>query len=462
MLSLTAAVLFAWSPQSAVDRLAQGLDEGLAAFEMADLSTDQDKKVVETPRPAAGEKSPIDVWFEDGLRFKSRDGNFEGRLGGRFLAHYRGIFGRPQDTAAPLRDLPNTFFVRQARIDLEGTILKDWGFKVQVDFGSGITSQSSGTAGSNVTGTLRDGFIEFKRWKEFTIRMGQWLMPLSQEDYSSTRFIDFAERSPMNRFNPGRELGLQFYGTLFENVLDYFVVLTNGQATLNDGGRAVNDANDQKEGILAIRVRPFANSGEDWLKGLRIAVAGSYGSVDNIDTAGFDIITTELSVMYLDSDAAGPDLDGTRRRLLPNISWPIGSYCFRAEYLYRTDDLANGAPVDNLRIKGWYAYVTYILTGETKKPEDRIVPQGDWGAVEVGFRVAQAKVQNGFESAVFLDNAGNAERVTSYAFGVNWWVTRNVRLTFDIIREKYSDPLAFDSRTESMLMGFIFRGQIDF
>lgn len=406
-------------------------------------------------------KSPIDVWFEDGLRFKSRDGNFEGRIGGRFLTHYRTIFDRPADTAAPLRDLPNTFFVRQARLEFEGTILKDWGFKVQVDFGSGITSQSTGTAGSNVTGTLRDGFIEYKRWKEFTIRMGQWLEPLSQEDYSSTRFIDFAERSPMNRFLPGRELGIQFYGTLFESVLDYFLVITNGQATLNDGGRAVNDANDQKEGILAFRVRPFQNSGNDWLKGLRMSIAGSYGIVDDIATGALDIITTELSVMYLDSVAAGPQLDGTRRRIVPAISWPIGPFCFRGEYIYRTDDLPAGAPVEALRMKGWYAYVTFILTGENKKPEDRIVPMGDWGAVELAFRVAQAKIQNAFESTIFAP-AGNAELVTTYTFGVNWWVTRNVRLTLDIIREKYSDPLLFDARTESKLMGAIFRAQIDF
>src|SRR5689334_18814058 len=54
----------------------------------------------ETKSAVPDGKSPVDVWFEDGLRFKSRDGNFEGRIGGRFLAHYRTIFDRPADTAA--------------------------------------------------------------------------------------------------------------------------------------------------------------------------------------------------------------------------------------------------------------------------------------------------------------------------------------------------------------------------
>ena len=106
-----------------------------------ELSQAQDPKPdtkMEAPKAATPvqEKSPVDVWFEDGIRFKSRDGNFEGRLGGRCLAHYRAVLERPQETvgAAPMKDVSNTIFVRQARIDLEGTLLKERGFKVQVDF----------------------------------------------------------------------------------------------------------------------------------------------------------------------------------------------------------------------------------------------------------------------------------------------------------------------------------------
>src|SRR5262245_32763884 len=223
----------------------------IALLVMCCLSAAQDKAPapadpkaeVKQPAPAS-QKSPIDVWFEDGLRFKSQDGNFEGRIGGRLLAHYRGIFDRPQDTAAPLRDLPNTIFVRQARLEFEGTIMKDWFFKVQSDFGTGLTNQSTGAAPSNVSGTLRDGFLEWRRYKEFSIRFGQFLMPISQEDYSSSRFIDFAERSVMNRLNPSREIGLMAFGTILDGSLDYSAVLSNGQATLMDGGRAVNDSND--------------------------------------------------------------------------------------------------------------------------------------------------------------------------------------------------------------------------
>lgn len=410
-------------------------------------------------------KSPIDVWFEDGLRFKSQDGNFEAKIGGRLLAHYRTIFGRPFETQGaplPVRDLPNTFFVRQARLETEGTLLKEWGYKVQVDFPTGGISQSTGTAASNVSGTLRDAFVEWKKYKAFQVRLGQFFEPVSQEDVSSTRFIDFAERSVINRLLPGRELGLQFSGSLMDGELAWFAMVCNGNALLNDQGRAVLDGNDQKEVAGRILYSPFLNGGDAWLKGLRIGLAGTYGSIDTVSSANFDLISTELSVMYADSNPAASTFDGFRGRINPQLSWATGPYAFRAEYLYRTDELLTSAGPDALRTKGFYVYSTYILTGEDKKVEDRIVPKGDWGAFELAFRIAQVKIDDAYRTGLFTQ-AGNAERITTFTLGLNWWITRNVRFSLNFVREKYSDHIAFENnRIESMLMGAIVRGQVDF
>lgn len=413
-----------------------------------------DAPKVEMPK----ERSPIDVWFEDGLRFKSKDGNFEAKIGGRYLAHYRTIFDRPQDTVAPVRSVPNTFFTRQARLETEGTLLKEWGYKVQVDFASGAISQPAGTAGSNVSGTLRDGFVEWKKYKEFQVRMGQFFEPISQEDISSTRFIDFAERSIMNRLLPGREIGVQVAGNL--GAVSYAVMLCNGNALLNDQGRAVTDSNDQKEVAALLRYSPFLGSEDDALKGLRFGLAGSYGVVDRVAAGGFDLTSTELSITY--AEATGTTLfDTFRVRVNPQISYSCGPFAFRGEYLYRVDGIQAGPAPDGLRTKGWYGYATYILTGENKKVEDRIVPLDDWGAVELGFRVAQVHIDDAFTSTIF-SAASNANTATSYTFGVNWWVARNVRITLNVIREKYNNPLVFDREDRSMFMGAILRAQVDF
>lgn len=424
----------------------------------------------DAPKPEAphqtGTKNLLDVWFEDGIRFKTRENDaFEGRLGGRFVGHYRAVFDRPEENQAaafPIRNYPNGFFVRQARLELEGTLHKQWGFKVQYDLSTGFPNQSTGAAASPSNGTVRDAFMEWKPRKEFHLRFGQFMIPISQEDYTSLIWNELAERSVVSRLNPNRDIGLHGYGTLFDGVLDWFAGVNNGQSTLSDAGRSVSDTNDQKEGVLNLRVRPFLHGGSDFFRNLRFSLAGSYGLLDDIPNTPFDLITTELSVLYLDSNASPASLlDGSRRRLVPQLSWPIGPFGLRAEYLYRTDDLINGSAVEALRSRGWYTTVSYILTGEHKVPEARIIPKGDWGAVEVAFRAAQVRMTNAFESGIYLPG-GNAEGVTAFSFALNWWVARNVRITWELVREKYSDPVQFDTRDEGMLMGTIVRFQIDF
>ncbi|HEX7897695.1 MAG TPA: porin [Planctomycetota bacterium] len=416
-----------------------------------------------TQDPPKPDETPVEVYLKDGLRFRTKDGMFEARIGGRFLGHVRTIFDRPDDDTDPRRTVPNTAFVRQARLEMEGTFYKEWGFKVQTDFGSGTINQSAfGTGPSNVSGTLRDAFVEWKKYKEFQLRFGQFFEPVSQEDMTSTRFIDFVERSPINRLMPGREIGLQAAGTLFDDVLSYAVMALNGGALINDQGRAVVDREDEKELAVQLRLKPFVNSGNDILKGLRVGVGASVGTVDSIAATGFDLVTTELSVLYLDSTVNTFPFDGQRTRIVPQLSWPIGPFCLSAEYVMREDELADGAPESEVESTGWYVAATYILTGEEKKPETRIVPKSDWGAVELAVRFANVTVDNAVDAGIAAAGPGNSEEVSTITFGVNWWITRYVRVSVNGIIENYDEELQFETRLEDSLFGLLFRGQIDF
>jgi phosphate-selective porin OprO/OprP len=407
------------------------------------------------PKP---DENPVEVYFKNGLRFRTKDGALEARIGGRFIGHVRTVFDRPDEDAAPLRSVPDSAFVRQARLEMEGTYAKEWGFKVQVDFGTGQYNQSAGTGPSGVSGTLRDAFLEWKKDKALQIRFGQFFEPVGQEDITSTLFMDFAERSSMNRLMPGREIGLQVAGSLFDDVASYAVMGLNGAALLNDQGRVV-DREDEKELAVLVRLSPFRNSDLSVLRGLRVGVGASIGSVDNLGAGDFDLITTELSVMWLDSSAGA--FDGRRTRIDPQLYWTFGSFGLSAELLIREDELADGSAESKVESSGWYLAAAFIVTGEDKKPETRIVPQGDWGAVELVARIANVAVDNAVDSGIAVA-AGNAEEARSITFGVNWWVTRFVRITANAIVEKYDEDIQFETREEDALFGLLFRGQIDF
>lgn len=437
----------------------------IAAALQATPATTQEKPLPpEAPATAApsNEFSALEVLFKDGLRFRTRDGNFDARLGGRMLTHYRTVVDRPDDSTAGdgLRTVPDSFFVRQARLELEGTVMKEFGYRVQTDFGTGLYNQGAGTGPANTTGTLRDAYVEWVGIPEFKIRAGQFFEAVSQEDITSTRFIEFAERSDLNRLLPGREIGLQVSGICFDKRLEYFAMVCNGTGLLNDSGRAVSDANDEKEVSGLLRVTPFAGTDLDALKSLRLGIGASIGDADNAPVSGFDLVSTQLSVMYLSSTGGG-SFDGTRWRLDPQISWAWGPLGFRAEYLRREDELAHGTAVGEIRSAGWYAYVTCILTGEDKKFEDRILPKSRWGALEVAFRYAVLNIDHLSESGVAVAQ-GNADRINSITAGLNWWITRNVRITANAILERFDDEVAFDNRAEDSLFGFLFRAQVDF
>ena len=455
------------------DRL-EGIDERLRKVE--DLLKDAEEKRSSEgslPRTRSGARQepegpvtaqppgvPLEAYWENGLRFRTEDGAFEGHVGGRVLVHGRTVFDRPDDDSAPLRSVPDSMFFREAYLQVDGTAYSEFYFKVQADFSTGKFNQSTGADPSNVRGSLRDAYIEWRRWPEFRVRLGQYYQPISQEDMTSVRFIDFNERSAMNNLLPGRELGLKIHGSIEDGLFSYQVMLANGSALTNDKGRSVTDREDEKQVAGVAYVMPFRLSGEPLLDGLRLGIGGSVEDVDSIAASDFDLITKELSVLYLDSTAGGT-FDGRRSRLVPQVSWTIGPVSLRGEYVIRRDELDDTFLDNQLRSSGWYAYGTWLVTGEDKKPATRVTPESDGGAVELAFRAAKLRVSNPFSSGLAV-SSGNSDGVFILTAGVNWWIRSNIRISLNVIRERYDDELQFDTRREDTLMGSLLRVQVDF
>lgn len=390
----------------------------------------------------------IKATFKDGLKLKSADGNFEAHIGGRFIQHMRFVTDRPDSS----RTSADNFFVRQARLEMSGTFYKDFEFKVQTDFPQGSSTTS---------GTLQDAYIGWKKYKEFSIRFGQQKEPFSQEETTSTRFIDFVERSNVNKLTPGRDVGIMLHGTLASDIaLSYEAGIFNGQ------GRAVNDGNDEKDLAARLRVSPFLTSDNAVLNGLRLGIAGTWGDQDGTDFS--DLSTTETVTKYLDVDS-GVSLEGMRTRRGAELSWLYESLGVRAEYFTVVSQVIEGAVKGGIDAQAWYWAVTYLLTGEKKTLENRLKPAnpfnidtGDIGAVELAARVAGVRFDSDVFTKGFASEAGNSNDVVSYTIGVNWYLNTTFRVIFDYIIENYGDNVltgnsAFDDQT-----AFMARFQMDF
>lgn len=404
----------------------------------------------------------ITVSLRDGVHFKSSDGNLDATLGGYAGIHYRVTAHRPNDN---VRTLPDSWFVRQLRPELSGTVYKDFDFRVVLDIPTG-----NGLAGnpSAATGTVTDAYIGWRYYPELSFRIGQFKEPFGQEQTTPDRFVDFDERSQGDRFVPQRDIGAMVYGKLFGGILGYEAGYFNGN------GRGLTDSNRGKELAARLRIQPFATAAEDFLfKNLRFGIAGTTGTVQNAsvnNATGLDVTSANLGIFFLDSTTG--TFDGARKRLGGEFTWNYGPVGLRGEVWRRIDHVNVGAAFDNerLEITAWNASISWLLTGERKPIEARVNPAesfdprtGDLGALELAFRVDRLRIDDDVFALGIAPQAGNANVVTGFTFGLNWYVTRHIRISPNLVWEVFDDPVTFaGGRTDRHFLGGILRFQLEF
>ena len=154
----------------------------------------------------------------------------------------------------------NTFYIKRARLALAGTLYQDphfgkFEYKVQAEL-----------AGSP---KLVDYFFKYTVCKEFGIQLGQFKTPLSIEnsEYAPLKLemIDYsllvqrfcrmgADVTGVN--STGREMGLQFYGSLFK-LKDGHALIRYNAAVFNGGGINKVDEDRRKDFMARVMIFPI-------------------------------------------------------------------------------------------------------------------------------------------------------------------------------------------------------------
>jgi len=99
----------------------------------------------------------------------------------------------------------------------------------------------------------------------------------------------------------------------------------------------------------------------------------------------------------------------------------------QGEHLRANTSFDDGKPA--YRIDGWYAFASWVATGESRPYKDgnvgNVVPSRPWGAVEFAARY----------STVDLDGGGiMGGREHDWTLGVNWYLGRHLKLQANYIR----------------------------
>jgi len=137
--------------------------------------------------------------FNNALVFKSSDGSHTFKLGGRI--HLDTAFFSPDsDNEAAFGDTADGVEFRRTRLLFEGTLWKQFSYRMQYDFAGSNTSNRP--AFKDVYGAMKGvGMLG-------TVKAGHFKEPFGLEELTSSKYITFMERSLTSVFTPARNVGV--------------------------------------------------------------------------------------------------------------------------------------------------------------------------------------------------------------------------------------------------------------
>ena len=303
----------------------------------------------------------------------------------------------------------NSFNIRMVRMALEGRLMQDLYWKVQIQ-ANGNTSDLGSSP------RMVDAFAEWQKYDAFKIKAGQFKRPFSFENpmhpithgfmgYSQgiTKLSGFSDRVGEHASN-GRDIGVQIQGDFLKNeagrnLVHYQIGVFNGQGTNQ------KDVDQRKDIIGGAWVMP--------IKGLRIGAFGWTGSYARKGT------WTEV-----DANGNAQTKSGVRsvskNRYAFSAEYAANDWTVRSEYIHsqgygfeksmssgkETDCSINYAAGD--KADGFYALMIAPVVSKklyAKARYDLYRPRAEWSTSK-----------------------------TNYEIGANYWIGKSIMIGAEYVR----------------------------
>jgi phosphate-selective porin OprO/OprP len=385
--------------------------------------------------------APFILAGSDGFGFESADSNFVLRVGGYAQADGRFYLDDRANNGA------DTFLMRRVRPILQGTLYRDFDFRIMPDLGNGAAS----------TTILQDAYVEWHYWPWLKIRAGKFKVPVGLEWLQEDRWTDFAERGLPTDLVPQRDVGIQVSGDLLGGVVSYAGGVFNGVV---DGGIADFDTSDSKDGAARIFIRPFKTTDIDPLKGLGLGVGGSIGNEEASSTTTnlASYKTPGQNTFFSFSKGVAPN--GLEYRLAPQGYYYWGPLGVLGEYTIADQELQTSTHRYFIHNNAWQVAGTFVLTGEDAS-YNGVIPRHpfnprvhDWGALELLARFGALNVdpdafgKNPTAAGVrFADPTKSAQNAREWGVGLNWYLNRNLKFVLDYDRTWFSGGAGSETAT---------------
>jgi phosphate-selective porin OprO and OprP len=404
---------------------------------------------VATPAPAASDETSEEQQATprtppkpgDRIRFRWRSAALEYGRKARidFRARFRAET-RASD-AAIVKDSINDLDIPRKRIGVDGQVMGALAFKVDRELDD--------------IDPWRDVYLDVTKIGEAQFRYGQFKIPFSMDETTSSLDLEFAYRSTTaTLLAPSRAKGWMAHGDTFDRAIGYEYGVFD-----SDGSNAIVRTSQQRSNAGETRAWRITSEPLHGLSGPLADMHFGYARTFSDVPEGESGIKgrTVLGADFYKGDFL---VFGRRQRKGYEFRWLPGPASLKAESITLTEE-RKGESVENTDLspyqaKGWYVSGSYILTGEKKSigpnRPNRPLGQGGFGAVEVAVRVERlsfGSIATGIGSksprADILPSV--TDKVT--AFSGNWFPNRWIKVQYSMFKEEFSDPSTVEKELRS-------------
>jgi len=391
------------------------VDEMLDMMRRKGQLTDREYESLKSKGDESATKSPRDfrVYWKEGVRFETADKAFVLKLGGRIQSDFAVVaLDRPLADELSLATTQNGVEFRRARLEMSGTVYKNFEFKAQYDFADGDPAFKD-----VYLGVINIPFVQ-------RVLVGHFREPYSLEEQTSSVDITFMERSLGNMFSPARNTGIGILQAYLEDRLTFAI---GGFHDADDFGKGFGKQEDYN---LTTRLTGLPLYQDDGRTLVHLGFAYTHRFRGD-DIRFRQRPESHLADRLIDTGSFhASDVD----IISPEFALVLGPFSAQAEYEHV---FVQSNPTNDPNFYAFYLQASYFLTGEHRpfKAEDakfeRVVPNhnlfdgnGGWGAWELAARFSRADLSDGGV------HGGKMNDVTA---GINWYMNPNFRLTFNYV-----------------------------
>jgi len=444
-------------------------------------AAEQPEKQAEKPikQAAAANDDPYEVGsdmvlgtrWDRGLQAESKNKDFRVKVGGRTQVDATSFSAGPGPNQPPNEagldpPLADTVNLRRARLRIEGRMYELYDWVCEYDFANQINVNNATYPTERDTGPLVSTTDLWLQLRELpilgTVRVGNQKDPYGFEHLTSSRWLNFMERSFSQDafegpFNGGFLPGIQVLNTAYDGRVAWQV--GEFKNVSNPFGFSNYDGGSQTVGRLVV-LPIYEDEGRKLIHlGLSGRTMGlrdgqvrfrSRGEIRNSPSG-------PLNSIYADSGV----LRGSWQNMLGlefvgnNGPWSFQSEYFgswlyqgittdKGPYVTNGQQPPPGTHVGTVYYQGGYCEVLYFLTGESRTYSliesrfDRPIPHNDFYVVRdanrrIRWRVSEGAWQVGarYNYLSLDDSKVNGGVLNSMTLGLNWLINPNARVYFN-------------------------------